>query len=108
MRTVQELEKERTNALGALEAEKLRQESYHVWVGFRIVIYILIACLLFFVYMTVYRKHDVRDDILGCLGFKEIKSMDFKDVKLASNINYHAKDGMERVEATIDAIESIA
>ena len=66
------------------------------------------ACLLFSVSMTVYWKHDVRDDILGHIGFKEIKSMDFKDVKLASNINYHAKEEIERVEATIDAIGSIA
>ena len=79
-----------------------------MWLGYRIAIYILIACLLFSVSMTVYWKHDVRDDILWRLGFKEIKSMDFKDVKLASNINYHSKDGMERVEATIDAIGSIA
>ena len=79
-----------------------------MWLGYRLVIYILIASLLISVYMTVFWKHDVRDNILGCLGFKEIKGMDFKDVKLASNINYHAKDGMEKVEATIDAIGSIA
>ena len=66
------------------------------------------ACLLFSVSMTVYWKHDVRDDILGHIGFKEIKSMDFKDVKLASNFNNDAKEEIERVEATIDAIGSIA
>lgn len=79
-----------------------------MWLGYRIAIYILIASLLFSVSMTVYWKHDVRDDILGHLGFKEIKKMDFKDVKLASNFNNDAKEGMEKVEATIDAIGSIA
>ena len=78
-----------------------------MWLGYRIAIYILIACLLFSVSMTVYWKHDVRDDILGCIGFKEINSMDFKDVRLAF-INFHAKDGMEKINATIDAIGSIA
>ena len=60
-----------------MEAQRAKQESHKAWLGYRIIIYILIATLLIFVYMAVYKKHDLRDDILGCLGFKEIKKMDF-------------------------------
>ena len=74
---VAELEKEKAEAIEALEKQKEKHESHQAWLGYRIIIYILIATLLFFVYMTVYRKHDIRDDILGCLGFKEIKRSDF-------------------------------
>ena len=54
----------------ALHEKQAKHESDQVWLGYRIVIYILIASLLFSVCMTVYWKHDVRDDILGRLGFK--------------------------------------
>ena len=74
---VRELEEEKAKAELELEAQREKQESHKAWLGYRIIIYILIATLLFFVYMDVIRKHDIRDDILGCLGFKEINRMDF-------------------------------
>ena len=60
-----------------MEGQRAKQESHKAWLGYRIIIYILIAALLFFVYMMAYRKHDIRDDILGCLGFEEIKRIEF-------------------------------